>query len=276
MPQDQNPLLLRNKMKNPIRSYLLLCLIFCLQLCSLTAFAQIRVDGKGSKAPSHEGWDSLLKKWVDQHGMVNYQGFGQDRAQLKAYLRSLEASPPDEKTWSKEEQLAYWINAYNAYTIELILQYYPIEDINDIKAGTMMAYVKTPWDIKFINIGGKKLDLNNIEHNIIRPIFKEPRIHFALVCAARSCPKLRQEAYVPERLEAQLAQQARSFLLDPDKNLVRNDKLELSKIFEWFKDDFTEGRSLQEAIEEYSGLPVNKDANISYRYYNWKLNEQKK
>ena len=266
-----------NQKKSRFYSRLLLGIIlFCLQACSMPACAQIKIGASGSKAPSHEAWDALLKKWVDKRGMVNYQGFLQDRKQLQAYLQTLQTNAPDEKKWSKEEQLAYWINAYNAFTIELILRNYPVESINDVKLGPQIPFVNSPWDIKFIRIGGKELDLNNIEHNIIRPTFKEPRIHFALVCAARSCPKLRQEAYVADRLDAQLAEQARSFLLDPDKNEVRSDKLELSKIFDWFKGDFTEGRSLQEAISEYSGVPVDKDAKISYRYYSWKLNEQGK
>ncbi len=251
-------------------------LLFCLQACSIPACAQIQIGAKGTKAPAHDAWDALLKKRVDARGMVDYKGFVEDREKLKDYLRILETHPPDEDSWSREEQLAYWINAYNAYTIELILRHYPIESINDVKEGIQIPFVVSPWDVKFIKIGGQELDLNNIEHSIIRPAFKEPRIHFALVCAARSCPKLRQEAYVADRLEEQLADQARTFLNDPDKNAVSTHKLELSKIFDWFQDDFTEGRSLQEAISEYSGVPVNADATVTYRYYSWKLNEQNK
>lgn len=256
----------------------MLCLfMFFLLVYSIPAYAQTKVGANRSKAPAHETWDALLKKWVDSRGMVNYQGFLQDHKQLQAYLQQLQTNAPDEKKWSKEEQLAYWINAYNAYTIELVLRNYPLESIKDVKLGQQMPFVTaSPWDLKFIKAGGRELSLNNIEHNIIRPAFKEPRIHFALVCAARSCPKLRQEAYVAERLDAQLADQARSFLLDHDKNDVRSNKLELSKLFDWYQSDFTEGRTLQEAISEYSGMPINKDAKVSYRYYSWKLNEQSK
>lgn len=276
MPQEYKQQLNRRRNKSLLYNLLLVWIAICLQVFSLPATAQTNESGTGTKPPSHAAWDALLKKWVDQRGMVDYKGFGQDRKQLQAYLRTLEAHPPQEKAWSKEEQLAYWINAYNAYTIELILQHYPVESIEDIKVGSMFAYVKSPWHIKFIPIGGRKLDLNTIEHTIIRPTFKEPRIHFALVCAAQSCPKLRQEAYVPERLEAQLSEQARTFLNDPNKNTIRSDKLELSKIFEWFQEDFTEGRTLQEAISEYSGVPVQANAPVSYRFYSWKLNEQDK
>lgn len=252
-------------------------LLFFLLVCSITAYAQTKAGAANSRAPSHASWDALLKKWVDSRGMVNYQGFLQDRKLLQAYLQQLETKAPNEKKWSKEEQLAYWINAYNAYTIELVLRNYPLESIKDVKLGQQMLFVvASPWDIEFIKAGDRELSLNNIEHDIIRPTFKEPRIHFALVCAARSCPKLRQEAYVAERLDAQLADQARSFLLDPDKNEVRSNKLELSKLFDWYQGDFTKGRTLQEAISEYSGMPVNKDAKVSYRYYSWKLNEQNK
>ncbi|EMR04233.1 DUF547 domain-containing protein [Cesiribacter andamanensis] len=255
-------------------SWLVYLLLFLLQGCSMPACAQLRVAQAGSAAPSHAAWDGLLKKWVDERGMVDYKGFASDRKALRAYLQQLEASAPDPERWSREEQLAYWLNAYNAFTIELILRHYPLESIKDIKAGPQIPFVNTPWDIKFIRIGGRELDLNNIEHNIIRPGFEEPRIHFALVCAARSCPKLRREAYVADRLEGQLAEQARSFLLDPDKNIVRSDRLQLSKLFDWYGGDFTKGRSLQEAIREYSGVPVSKDAPIRYLYYNWQLNEQ--
>ena len=276
MQPIQHQTRLNNRVSHYYSRFFLTLLLFCLQACSMPACAQVRMNSSDAAAPSHAAWDALLKKWVDDKGMVNYKGFKQDRKQLQAYLRTLETHPPDEKKWSRDEQLAYWINAYNAYTIDLVLQHYPIKSIKDVKPGPLIPFVNSPWDIKFINIGGKELDLNNIEHSIIRPKFKEPRIHFALVCAAYSCPELRQEAYVAERLDAQLADQARSFLRDPAQNSVRADKLELSKILDWYSGDFTEGRTLQEAVSTYSGIPVNKNARITYRDYNWKLNEQAK
>lgn len=224
------------------------------------------------KAPSHQQWDKLLKKQVNASGLVNYKAFLKDKAELDAYLKTLSDNAP-QSNWSTSEQKAYWINAYNAFTVSLILQHYPVKSIKDI-AGNIYK-INTPWDIRFINIGGKKYDLNNIEHGILRKRFDDPRIHFALVCASISCPRLRNEAYTASKLDAQLEDAGKEFLNDKSKNKISAGKAELSKYFSWYKGDFTKNGSLADFINKYSQTKINGDTKISYLDYNWNLNEQK-
>jgi hypothetical protein len=224
---------------------------------------------------SHELWDKLLKKHVDEKGWVDYKGFEKDKEILNSYLDILGKSAPNRKTWSEEEQLAFWINAYNAYTIALILEYYPIKSIKSIGSGPLITFVNSPWDIKFIEIGNKKLDLNNIEHGIIRSDFNDPRIHFALVCAARSCPELRNEAYTGERLNQQLEEEAIAFINNPTRNKISKEEVKLSQYFTWYGGDFeVNEQSIIDFINQYSRTKISKNADISYLEYNWSLNEQ--
>ena len=180
---------------------------------------------------SHKSFDELLQKHVDEQGMVDYKGFQTDRTKLKDYLLILESNPPKD-SWTRDQKLAYWINAYNAYTIELILEHYPVKSIKEIGSTIKIPFVTTAWDVKFINIGDEEYDLNNIEHGIIRKEFDEPRIHFALVCAAVSCPKLQNRAYEPEKLDVQLTKATKEFLADSEKNEFKSEKkATLSKLF---------------------------------------------
>lgn len=184
----------------------------------------------------------------------------------------LSTNPP-QGNWSRNDQLAYWINAYNAYTIQLIIRNYPLKSIKDIGSKIKIPFVNTPWDIKFIRIGNKTYDLNNIEHDILRKKFNEPRIHFAIVCASVSCPKLLNEAYVGTRLNDQLAAQAREFINDPTRNKITPGKAELSPIFSWFKGDFTKKGSLQDFINQYATTKITAKTSLSNLDYNWNLNE---
>ncbi|MFN2440621.1 MAG: DUF547 domain-containing protein [Chitinophagaceae bacterium] len=238
-------------------------LISCLFVAVVT-FAQ--------KSPSHQQWDKLLRKHVNASGMVSYKGFQKDKAELDVYLKTLSDSAP-QSSWSADEQKAYWINAYNAFTVALILKHYPVKSIKDI--GGKIYKVNTPWDIKFINIGGKKYDLNNIEHGILRKKFDDPRIHFALVCASISCPRLRNEAYTPAQLNTQLEDDGRNFLNDKSKNRISANKADLSKYFSWYKGDFTKNGSLADYINKYSVTKINTNTKIGSLDYNWNLNEQK-
>jgi hypothetical protein len=224
------------------------------------------------KAPSHQQWDKLLKMHIDESGMVNYKGFQKDKDELGAYLKTLSDNEP-KSSWSEDDQKAYWINAYNAFTVSLILQNYPVKSIKDI-AGKVYK-VNTPWDIKFIDIGGKKYDLNNIEHGILRKKYNDPRIHFALVCAAISCPKLRNEAYTGSQLDAQLDDAGRDFLNDKSKNRINADRAALSKYFSWYKGDFIKTGSLANFINKYSQTKINSNTKIEFIDYDWSLNEQK-
>ncbi len=230
-------------------------------------------DYKSDAQPvSHKIWDELLQSYVDDEGLVNYKGFIKDSLRFNEYINILNSAHPNKKNWSREEQLSYWINAYNAYTVQLIIRNYPVSSIKDIKDG--VPFVNTVWDIKFINIENANYDLNNIEHGIIRPKFKEPRIHFAINCASASCAPLRNEAYTAEKLETQLEDAAKKFINNPSRNEISEDKAMLSKYFTWFKGDFTEELSVIAYINQYADVKINEDAAIDYLEYNWQLNEQ--
>ncbi|MEZ4905582.1 MAG: DUF547 domain-containing protein [Spirosomataceae bacterium] len=221
----------------------------------------------------HTAWDKLVKKHVTDKGFVNYTNFKKDYDELKKYLDMLSDNAPNPKTWSKEEQLAYWINAYNAFTVQLILDHYPgISSIKDIGSKIKIPFVSDAWTVKFIKIGGKKMDLNNIEHGIVRKQFDEPRIHFALVCAAKSCPPLRNEAYTAANLDKQLDDQGRDFLNDKYKNDISKDKASITKIMSWYGGDFTQKMPIMDWINKYSSVKISKDTPISSMDYNWELN----
>lgn len=226
------------------------------------------------KAPSHNEWSKLLHKHVSENGNVNYAGFQKDSSLLYAYLQTLQEATPNENLWTQNEQKAFWINAYNAFTIKLILKYYPIQSIKDIGSSIKIPFINTPWDIKFIKINQEKLDLNNIEHSKLRNHFKDARIHFALVCASVSCPVLLNEAYIAEKLDEQLDAQARIFIKDMSRNILTVNEIKISKIFEWYSMDFTSyGVSIIDYINQYAPIVINANAKISYIDYNWRLNE---
>ena len=227
----------------------------------------------GVKPPSHYVWNELLHKYVTPDGKVNYKGFIQDSVKLNLYLDSLSQHPPDAGSWSKEEQLAYWINAYNAFTVKIIISHYPLKSITDIRPRLYIPVVNTVWHIKFFKIGGTDFNLDRIEHGILRKIFSEPRIHFAIVCASYSCPPLRNEAFTAGKLDKQLDDQARRFINDPKRNTISVDKIQVSQIFNWFSGDFTKGKTLIHYLNTYSTIQINDKATIKYMEYNWALNE---
>jgi len=249
----------------------------CFVLLFLSSASCNGVDAptSNSPVPSHELWDQLLKKYVNEDGRVNYKGFKKDEEKLKEYLSILSKSAPDPASWSNDDRLAYWINAYNAFTIALILENYPVKSIKDIGSGPLITFVNSPWDIKFIEIGDEKYDLNNIEHGIIRKDFNDPRIHFALVCAAKSCPELRKEAYTGARLNKQLEEEAIAFINDPVRNRISKDKAVVSKYFTWYAGDFKQnGKSVIDYLNQYAKIKINPDAELDFLEYDWSLNER--
>ena len=188
----------------------------------------VRFNTTLATPPNHDLWDALLKEYV-KDGRVNYQLLYENREQLDIYLARLQSHPPS-ADWSREEQLAYWINAYNAFTIKIILIHYPVKSIKDIGSKLQIPLVNSTWDIHFIEIGDKELSLNDIEHRILRKEFNEPTIHFAIVCASMSCPPLRNEAYFASNIDKQLNEQALAFINDENKNHLTADHIEISKI----------------------------------------------
>lgn len=230
-------------------------------------------EAASTKPPSHAAWSELLGKYVSADGKVNYKGFLQDSVALNSYLNSLSNNPPDKSDWSKEEQLAYWINAYNAFTVKLIVDHYPVKSIRDLNPTLYVPLVNTVWHIKFFKIGGVDFNLDEIEHKILRKEFDEPRIHFAIVCASYSCPPLRNESFQAGKIHEQLDDQARIFINDPKRNTITEHDLSLSQIFNWFTRDFTKGSSLIEFLNQYSDIKINEQASIEFRDYDWSLNE---
>lgn len=216
----------------------------------------------------HSSWDSLLKKHVDEDGMVNYKGFKQDQAKLDDYLNKLSKQIPGVE-WTNEAKLAYYINLYNAATIMVVLNHYPVKSIMDIKIEG-----KSAFDHKFIKLGSEVVSLGDVENEIIRKQFMEPRIHFALVCAAMSCPRLLNEAFTEEKLEDQLSHLTKEFLLNPEKNQVSENRLKLTKLFDWYKEDFGDDAAIRAYVANKTGIPVRENAKITFKEYSWVLNEQ--
>lgn len=258
--------------KYKIRLMKLLFLSFLIFLaCSCQGASTLGAEG--TTPPSHQTWNELLQQHVSKTGEVNYKGFIKDKAKLQRYLNAISNTPPDKKTWTKEEQLAYWINAYNAYTVKLIIDNYPLKSIQDLHPTLKVPGVNTVWHKKFFQIGGQEASLDEIEHKILRKEFNEPRIHFAINCASFSCPPLRNEAFIASKLNKQLDEMAKAFINDPKRNKISSDKAELSQIFNWFKGDFTKKGSLIDFLNKYSKTKIKPNAKIDYMDYDWSLNE---
>ena len=212
---------------------------------------------------NHELWEELLKKYVAEDGSVNYKGFQKDAKDLAVYIKMLKMGYSKINEYSQEKILAFWINAYNALTVDLILRHYPVKSIKDIK---------DPWDQRLWKFGDKWLNLNDIEHKILREM-GEPRIHFTIVCASESCPKLQNEAFTASNLEALLTKSTKEFLKDNSKNEITKNSLKLSKIFKWFAKDFKQNGSLIDFLNRYTDINISEGARKSYKDYNWNLND---
>lgn len=248
-------------------------ILYSLLLLSFSCTAS-NLGAQSTKSPSHQEFDVLLKKYVTPSGMVDYKGLVADKAKLDKYCDLLSKNAPDRKTWSKNEQLAYWINAYNAFTLKLIVDNYPVKSIQDLHPKLKIPLVNTVWHIKFFKIGGKDANLDEIEHKILRKEFDEPRIHFAINCASYSCPPLLNEAFIPSKIDAQLDKVAVSFINDSKRNKISANQVEISKIFTWFKGDFTKNGDIIDYLNKYSKVKINSKAKVSYMDYDWSLNEK--
>lgn len=210
----------------------------------------------------HSDWDKLLKKYVLDNGDVNYKDFKTEVELLNAYIDYLSKKNPSDN-WSKYEKLAYYINVYNANTIKLIFYHYPLKSIKDIK---------NPWSKKFIRVGEEIFSLSEIENKILRKM-NEPRIHFAINCASKSCPKLLNVAFTSKNVDKLLDKVTRKFISNPEKNNIKEQRIQLSKIFQWYKSDFTTNGNLVDYIKHYSDVNIQQDAKITFLGYDWNLNE---
>ena len=224
-----------------VRSVMLVLL-----LALLAGAAQAQFDH------GHAAWDALLKKHVrwlpdGKQSRVDYAGLQAERATLKSVLDAMSAVPRAAfDGWSQAQRMAFLINAYNAFTVELILTRYP--DLKSIK--DLGSFVQSPWKKQFFRLLGEERHLDWIEHEQLRPLYAEPRVHAAVNCASIGCPALRPEAFSAARLEAQLEDGMQRFMADRTRNRVRTGKLEVSAIFKWFREDFEQGHRGWNKVED--------------------------
>jgi hypothetical protein len=261
-------------MKSLIRLFILLGAL-------LAGHAQAQFDHQ------YVAWDALLKKHVrwlpdNKQSRVDYAGFQADRAALKQVLDGLSAVPPAEfDGWTREQRMSFLINAYNGFTIELILTKYP-----DLKSIKDITSIGSPWKRKFFRLLGQEQHLDWIEHEQLRPKYGDPRVHAAVNCASIGCPALRPEAFAAARLDAQLEDGMQRFLADRTRNRVRAGRLEVSAIFKWFREDFERGQrgwnrvedvfaayatQLSERPEEQAQLRA-RSLPVDHLDYDWSLN----
>lgn len=224
---------------------------------------------------THAAFTVILAKHVTKD-FVDYAGLKKDVAPLNAYLDSIAAVPESAfAKWNKQQQMALLINLYNAATLKLVADQYPVKSIKDIGGN------QGPWKQNVVRVFGKVVSLDHIEHDLLRPKYKDPRIHFGVNCASIGCPSLRAEAFQAPKLDAQLDEQGRAFLRDVSKNKldIKNKTLYLSSIFDWFKDDFTaKSGKVEKFIAPYFNDAERKlieqgGLTIKYKEYDWKLNK---
>lgn len=210
----------------------------------------------------HSLWSTALKEHVDEAGHVNYTKWKEDTTLLDDYITSLEENPPAE-FWSRNDSLAYFINAYNAVTVKLILDHYPLKSIRKLI---------TPWRFKRFELEREKISLNHIEHQILRKM-NEPRIHFAINCASASCPKLFNIAFYAHTMEEQLEEATTLFINDPLRNQLSKKEMAISRIFQWFASDFGTKKERHAFIRKYATQPIDNNAKVRFLNYDWQLNE---
>ncbi|MFT4710018.1 MAG: hypothetical protein ACI9D0_000624 [Bacteroidia bacterium] len=275
-------------MKRPQQAVLSLALL--LSACSC-ASDEPRSLGPGSDAAlgqklafdqQHQLLSELLGQYVTPGG-VRYADLSKDTDKLNRYLAMVQSITPVElETWTRNQRYAFWINTYNAHILALIVDNYPLDSIRDL-GGAVFGKV---WDLELIPMGahnpdgsGDSLSLGDIEHEILRPEFRDARVHAAINCASESCPPLLAEAFVADKLEAQLSGAMAAFLQDPSRNRIDPvaGALELSSIFDWFAEDFElEDAGIRNYVSRHAGLSSTEwiaEASLGYLDYSWALND---
>lgn len=233
----------------------------------------------------HQAWDTLLKRFVkpspDGINRVDYAAFkAGGHKELKLYIRSLEIIDP--AALDRKEQFAFLANLYNAKTIDIVLDHYPVASIKDISlgGGLFAALTGGPWKAKVLTLGGVSLSLDDIEHGMLRPVFKDPRVHYAVNCASIGCPNLQDAAFTGAALDAQLDAAARDYVNNARGASIADGMLIVSSIYSWFKADF--GNSDEGVIRHlrtYAAPPKATElkaiSSISSHTYDWRLNDTK-
>jgi hypothetical protein len=234
-------------------------------------------NDQSTKSIQHDSWHRLLNRYVVKSGdginRFAYQAVsGEDRIQLSKYLATLAETPISQ--YNRRQQRAFWINLYNALTIQAILDNYPVESIRDIKSG---FFSSGPWSLELISIEGEALTLDDIEHRILRPIWQDSRIHYAVNCASLGCPNLQQQAFTADNTEALLNQAASEFINHPRAVAIDNNELVVSSIYDWFEDDFGDERGVIMHIKQFADdqltLKLGDFNEIDDYHYDWRLND---
>ena len=213
-------------------------------------------------------FDSLLQKNVDKTGKVDYQSLKNNETLLDNYLAYIQNNEPT-KDWSSNKKKAFWINTYNAYTIKIILNNYPLKSIRDIKIDG-----KTAWKIPFVKVGQKRYTLDQIEHKILRKKFNDPRIHVGINCASVSCPRLWNFAFTEDNIASSLDNLMKEFINNTTRNKISKNNLEISEIFNWFSKDFIKNGTIISYLNTYAAVKISEKASIKYLTYDWSLNKK--
>ena len=213
-------------------------------------------------------FDSLLQKNVDKTGRVDYQSLKNNETLLDNYLAYIQNNEPT-KNWSSNKKKAFWINTYNAYTIKIILNNYPLKSIRDIKIDG-----KTAWKIPFVKVGQKRYTLDQIEHKILRKKFNDPRIHVGINCASVSCPRLWDFAFTEDNIASSLDNLMKVFINDTTRNKISKNNVALSEIFNWFSKDFIKNGTIISYLNTYAAIKISEKASIKYLTYDWSLNKK--
>lgn len=265
-----------------MKKLILICLCLSVLPLSLLAAPESKLwpywstyDAHSSKQLNHEAWQRFLTKYIvvsGENNLIRYESVtAQDKQQLTEYIQLLESTNPHEL--NRNEQMAYWINLYNAVTVNLIIDNYPVESIT--KLGGVFAF--GPWDKELITINKKKLTLNDVEHRILRPIWKDKRIHYAVNCASIGCPNLLDEAFDSKRLTTQLDKAAKQFINSKKGVTISKDgSVTFSKIYHWYAVDFGNYDTLIKHLDTYHVDNISsalKSQKPEYKY-NWDLNTQ--
>ena len=260
-----------------------------LMICTLTASAAPRADlwprwvqrdASSIVSVDHGPWASLLARYVrvasDGVNRFDYAKVtAEDRALLQRYLDQLANVPISQ--CNAQQQMAYWINLYNALTVKVILDHFPVQSIRDIDISPGL-FADGPWGRKLIQIEGEAVSLDDIEHRILRPIWKDPRVHYALNCASIGCPNLAVTAFSAKDIEQQLDAAAMAFVNHPRAVAVSGDTATVSSIYEWFKPDFGgDDRSVLSHLKQYANAQLRTKlqavTRIRDHHYDWALNK---
>ena len=274
-----------------------LLLTVWLTACSTVPVPRPDVPPASETVFSHDAWDDFVSRYVDRDGRVDYTAARNGRGDLDRYLATLAKTSPDSDASAfptEAHRLAYWINAYNAWTIATVLDHYPIDSVRSVRAPSVLFFAPEGTGfflLQRITLGGRRTSLYALENRVIRKRFDDPRIHFALNCASIGCPRLPQEAFTGIELEKQLSREARDFVADPRHVVVdtAEREIQISSIFDWYAGDFTgwlkrnvpgQPPTLERYVALFAGerlreqLAACADCQVAFIPYDWGLNAQ--